>query len=307
MTSRAKTGLLTRMKSIELASRLEALIDRDVMQVEHNETANLLRKGLGIVAFNILEDFIKSRTAEMFDSISNSRVRFDNLPEKLKIAATSGALKALSYQSNLERKNDGDWLSLIHSEAKNIFSTSQFPFTLSPISMLYENSNVSHVDISDVMKSLDIIGGWNKLKEVSDLIGGGVVDLQSAYINMYKRRNHCAHEASFIYEYTWLENAINEIIAIAAAFDIVISTRCRYIINDPTAAFSSHNTKPNPGIRFLVEEGQKFNEKTSLTSRNVKKWDSLDDAYDVVIPRCSQRNEFLITINRQRRISDWNY
>lgn len=308
MSSHAKTILLKRIKSVELATGLESLIDKDVTHGEHNATANLLRKGMGIVSFNILEDFFKSRTREMFDFISSCRVRFDMLPDRFQTAATQGALKALIYRVGLEKKNNGDWLSLIHDETKNVYSTSQYPFTVSSISMLSDSSNISPADIPEVLKCLNITGGWSILKTISDAIGGGVLDLNEAYKNMFNRRHHCAHEADFIYQYTWLNNAINDIIAISAAFDIALTTRCKYIERFPEEDFSSHSARQVFGYRFLVEDANCYREKTALDSdRTIKRWDSVDSALNTLLTRVRSRDEFLIVINQQRRICDWYY
>lgn len=307
MPHSAKDTLLQRLKSVENAAKLESLIDKDVLQQEHNDTANLLRKGLGIVAFNILEDFIKSRTREMFDFISNSRVRFEILPEKFKIAATNGALKGLVFQATLEKKNQGDWMSLIHGEAKNIFSTSQTPFTLSSMSLLSESSNVGPDEITDVLKCLDITGGWGTLQAISNALGGGTLDLNAAYKNMFSNRHKCAHEANFSYQYTQLENSLRDIVAISLAFDIVITNRCKYIEREPNKSFSEHQGKPAFKYRFLINDGGRFREKSSLDAgaRSIKIWDNCDDALDKLIPLLTTRDEFIIMIGRQRRISNW--
>jgi len=58
----AKQDLFDRLQYLEFAIKLPQLIDNGITPNDHNGAANLLRKGLGIVAFNILEDFIKKRT-----------------------------------------------------------------------------------------------------------------------------------------------------------------------------------------------------------------------------------------------------
>lgn len=303
----AKDNLLKRILSVDNATQLPALIDKDVMQEQHNITANLLRKGLGIVAFNILEDFIKSRTIEMFDFISNARVRFEQLPDSFRIAATNGALRGLVYQAGLEKKNNGDWLALIHSEAKSIFSTSQFPYTLSRVSLLSDGSNVGHDDIPEVMKCLDITGGWKTLQKISNDIGGGTLDLNAAYKNMFFDRNRCAHEAGFNYPYTSLDNSLNDIVTIASAFDIALTTRCRYIEKQPNLPLSDHKEKDPFSYRFLIADGDVFREKKSLEpgAKTIKKWSNISDAQSNLIPKLRLRDEFLIYIGKQRRLSDW--
>lgn len=125
---------------------------------------------------------------------------------------------------------------------------------------------------------------------------------------MFNRRHHCAHEADFIYQYTWLNNAINDIIAISAAFDIALTTRCKFIERFPEEDFSSHSARQVFGYRFLVEDANCYREKTALDSdRTIKRWDSIDSALNTLLTRVRSRDEFLIVINQQRRICDWYY
>ena len=56
----ARSGLFDRLKFLDAAIKKPDLIDIGIAPSDHNGAANLLRKGLGIVAFNILEDFIKN-------------------------------------------------------------------------------------------------------------------------------------------------------------------------------------------------------------------------------------------------------
>src|ERR1035437_869383 len=109
----AKSELFDRLKYLKSAVDLPVLMDNGIVISEHNGVANLLRKGLGIVAFNILEDFIKNKTSETLDFISNSRISFAKLTEELQNASISGALSALAYRAKLEKKDGGDWKLLI--------------------------------------------------------------------------------------------------------------------------------------------------------------------------------------------------
>ncbi|TED39587.1 hypothetical protein IPC1518_29605 [Pseudomonas aeruginosa] len=72
----AKDELLGRIEHLSAAQNLPVLIDRGIVQDTHNGVANLLRKGLGIVVFNILEDFIKKRSSEALSRISASSPDF---------------------------------------------------------------------------------------------------------------------------------------------------------------------------------------------------------------------------------------
>ena len=50
----------------------------------HNEKVRMLRNGMSIIGFTILEDFIKRRIGEILKIIGTTGCTFNSLPEKLK-------------------------------------------------------------------------------------------------------------------------------------------------------------------------------------------------------------------------------
>ncbi|EOA9034786.1 HEPN domain-containing protein [Vibrio harveyi] len=301
----AKDELLDRIKYLNVAVNSESLINVGIGTSDHNGAANLLRKGLGIVAFNILEDFIKAKSHEALVSISSSGIRYDNLPEKLQEATTLGALKALAFRAKLEKKDGGDWLSMIQNESGNINSTANRNFSLSQYSFANESSNVSAQEILDILKAFNISGGWNKLKDISDSIFGGVANLSDSYKNAAERRHNAAHVANFEYQHSWLSNIQAEIISIAAAIDIILTAMCRLVTSSPTSALNEHDLDAALNYRYLCFENGVYKEKTTITARSIKNWDSVPIALNTLQPRLLPRNEFLIVLNSSGRVCDW--
>src|SRR5690606_26469715 len=156
----AKIELLKRLKYINEASSLSSLVDNSLTTTtEHNEVANLLRKGLSIVAFNILEDYIKKRTLEALNEIASSGITFSNLPDALQEASISQALSSLQFQSMLHKKEGLDYKILIQNETKKISSTLTTPYELSNYSFVSSNSNITSNEITDLLKAFGISGG----------------------------------------------------------------------------------------------------------------------------------------------------
>ena len=305
----AKVTLIKRITAFEETLLLPQLINESAGDTPHNRSAALLRKGLGIVIFNILEDFIKERTVEMFTSVSSSLTSFSYLPKELQEAATLGALRGLSNKAALEKKAQGNWLGLIHTESMNINSTSQVNgFTISPFSLMSEGSNIYAEDIPKAMKCLNIDGGWDTLQKISTLVNGGIPDLKQSYINISTRRHRAAHVASFDYEHGWLKDAINEIFAIALSFDIALTCRCRELHSKPAVALMKSSIVSSLSCRFLIHNAQKnhFSEKISLTAKkSVKNWSDIGAAIQNIAPKCLTNNEYLIVLNSQSRITNW--
>ncbi|RDV16866.1 hypothetical protein DXT99_01770 [Pontibacter diazotrophicus] len=301
----AKSDLFTRLQYLNAAVNLPTLIDNGINITEHNGVANLLRKGLGIVAFNILEDFIKDKSLESLNTLSNSGLAFDNLTSFLQDSAIIGALNALAFRSNMLKKESSDWRTLIQEETLKIHSTSREMYEISKYSLVYAGSNISANEIADLLKAFGMSGGWGLMKEVSDGIGGGLPDLAQAYKNAASRRHNAAHTASFQYDYVWIANIKNEILTIAAALDILLTARCRQVNSNLIKKIEEHDIRSALNYRFLEPKNTTYRETTSIGGRSKKNWPSLQNAITTIKPNLVTRNEFLIILDSSRRIEDW--
>ena len=303
----SKREFLERIKYLESAIALEELIDQGIAPSEHNGRANLLRKGVGIIGFNILEDYIKSRTVEALGAISSLNISFNRLPKELIQAASLGALEALFARATIIKKTNGDWLGLIQEEARKIHSTANPSYELSSVSLASSGSNVSQADVQEILRSFDIGGGWATLKKISDKIGGGIPDLAQAYRNLADRRHSAAHSAIFQFDYAWLKSMIREIFAISASFDIALAARLRMASATSATGLGNPSIESHLGYIFLEDAGEGVYRQTkSLGGRSHKNWRNLDSAVGLLLPVLPTRNSFLIEIGSDRRISGWH-
>lgn len=302
----AKSELLERLRYIDAAVLLRELTDIGIAPSEHNSVANLLRKGLSIVAFNILEDYIKNKAAEALVSLSASTIPFSNLPDSLQESAIFGALNSLGFQSKILKKENPDYKIIIQQETKKIASTGSLPYELSKYALLSSGSNVASREITEFLDAFGIANGWTQLKLISDAIGGGIPDLAQAFNNATYRRHNSAHSASFNYQYLWLENLKSEILAISASIDIAISARCRQARRSPTVRLSAHNLSDDLNFRFFESHRGTFKETKSIGGRSIKNWGTIEDAFASHASRIEGRREFLIALNTSRRIMDWS-
>lgn len=301
----AKAELFDRLEHLEAAISLDSLIDNGIAPSEHNGVADLLRKGLGIVAFNILEDFIKNKSIESLQYLSNSGVPFTKLTTTLQEASTLGAIRALVFRAKLHKKDGANWKLLIQDEALKIHSTKNENYQFSLYSLVSSQSNIGAADITELLQSFGISGGWNQLLRVSNAIGGGLPDLCQSYKNAADRRHSSAHKTDFSYAYRWLLNIRNEIIAIAVSLDILLSARCRQINADLSKNINEHNIEDSLNYRFLEKTGSTYRETQALGGRARKIWTLLEDAVTTIRPKLISRGEFLIVMDDSRRINNW--
>jgi len=211
----------------------------------------------------------------------------------------------LSFRSALYKKDGLDWKTLIQDESEKIHSTKNSPYRLSKFSLVSGQSNIAANEVSNFLKAFGISGGWQTMKTVSDSIGGGLPDLNQAFNNAASRRHNAAHVAAFQYDYAYISSLRNEIIAIAASLDILITARCRQILADVTQKIDAHNINTELNYRFLEPNGAIYKETRTIGGTSRKNWTALNDAIVDLQPRLLSRHEFLIILNTSRRIEDW--
>ncbi|UAY55782.1 HEPN domain-containing protein [Arachidicoccus terrestris] len=302
----AKDELLERLKYIDKASYLPELIDNSIQDTEHNKIANLLRKGLSIVAFNILEDFIRNRTYEALDELCNTSIPFTNLPDTLQDSSITKALSSLQFQQKILKKEGEDYKSIIQTETLKIASTLSHPFQISKYSFVNANSNISAEEIKDLLKAFGVSGGWSTLQKIGNSIGAGIPNLNSAFSLASERRHSSAHSASFGYNLNWLQNLKYEIIGISSSIDIVLNAKCRQAKKFPYKKMDTLNFEKEINIRFLQKESTQYLCKTNLTKKTFKTWTSLEKALQFYTKNYRLKNKlFLMILDENKRIIDW--
>lgn len=309
----SKTNLFEKIRFLDSAIQDQIVVDKSVSNSNHNGRANLIRKGLGVISFNIIEDYIKQRTSEALDELPRTGISFFNLSEALQTNSSLDALGSLKAKVAQRKKNDSsfDWLTYAHTETAKIASPlSTSSYQLSHYSFLYGASNVRTDDVNSVLNAFAIKGGWGTLSKVSAKCGTGVLDLKQTYMNISDRRHKAAHESGTMYQYSWLENIKNEMLAICSAYDITLSTAIRVTRNNVMQKMSPFDIIPHLKLRYIVKKNNIYQEKTNMTGTSIKNWDSLSNAIASVSLKCIAKNEVLIIHDLNQTtltsgMSDW--
>ena len=127
----AKDTFLVRLSNFENALSSDDLLSRALTDRLHNEKARMLRNGMAIVGYTILEDFIKKRIGEILKDIGRTGINFSALPIKLKEAAVVSALKGVQTRADNLKRASEDHITFIQEETGYISSTKSPVFELS--------------------------------------------------------------------------------------------------------------------------------------------------------------------------------
>lgn len=286
------------------------VLDGAPAELQKNKMAAMFRNGLAVLAFSIAEAFVRDRTAEVLKGLSNISVRFSDLSEKLQMAATINALKAIIFRASLREKTDQ--ISWALGQLPIISASVGNPSTLSAYSFAQSKSNISHEDISDILGAFGVEGGWTAISHTAKRIGlGGIPDYSTAFKDLAKRRHAAAHDATTNIPINDLKESAVAITAICCSFDLLLSH-----------ALSTHNTgsvpnrtnglvtAPHIGLRFISLHPKKsgsYREQIEVggTLHTVRVHSSLQAAETASLNACTTKRQQLVHLGANLTPERW--
>ena len=221
--SSARATFLERLSALKVALNEESLVSRAPAELDRNNTARLLRNGLAVVGFALLEDFLKNRLSEILRQVGWSQVPFAELPELLRKAATVGAVKALAFQADLRRGQMEDCLDFVQKHAQLIGSTASVSYGISGLSLGWDRSNLSAESVNEILRVFKIKDGWGNIDAIARRVGVASPSHRDAFHNAATRRHQGAHSAGADIEISHLASYVHQAIGIAIGFDSLIS------------------------------------------------------------------------------------
>lgn len=300
-------SLIARLRIIQEAINHDLLVDRELTNVEHNQRAQMLRSGLMIAAFTTVEDFIRGRSAEFLINISRTVLRFELLPDDLKHAATSEAMKASYEQARLIRKRGEDPLPLIQQAAKEIASTAGGPLLISKYGLGYGGSNLGTEDVSGILGCLQVADAWREIDAIAARCGAASLSLKDSYGNGLKLRNSAAHDPDANIQPSDLQAFCSQAFSIALGFDILGSRATRLLRFGDSSILQNRRIKLADRIvlRFLSKRPKGFAEIREGAKRANRITADLDEAWKLAIASATPSGEPIVLCDRAERPIDW--
>jgi hypothetical protein len=311
--SSAKSNFITRIDTFnsiiipEQANDI-SLNSKALNEILHNEKVRMLRNGMSIIGFTILEDFIKRRTGEILKSIGTTNCNFNLLPEKLKESVTFQALKGINSRAETLKRNSEDYISFIQNETGFISSTKNSVFEFSEYSIGWDKSNLNSTDISKILGVFNVLGGWNSIQILSSLINCSLLNPNEIFKNFAMNRHKSAHNTDADSLLTDLESFIYQSKTIAFCFDALINKSLSYIrLNDSNFLNGSTKTDPtNIKIRYLLEVNGKWKE---YVNSNFSRAFRVSQDYALILNSAKLRaelaKEVLLIKYENNLIRDW--
>jgi hypothetical protein len=217
----------------------------------HNLRANILRQGLAVLTFSAIESFIRDRVSEVLCSFTNGSLRFSDLSADLQKACTISALDGVRFRLKFQDKQDKiTWLMSALAPVANAGSNVS---NLSGYSFGQAASNLIEDDIRDILQAFGVESPWTEMSKLTTRIGIALLDCKSEFTTIKERRHSSAHSILGNVPSSDLSNSIRSALAIAVAFDILLSN-ARSLINQgigPNAGGRSKMTSKDVRLVFV--------------------------------------------------------
>ena len=273
----------------------------------HNVKAKMLRNGLAITSFVILEDFLKNRIGEIIENIKNRSIAFSSFHDELKAASTIDALDSITYRANNLKRSGEDWITFIQQETKRIASSSGIRYKLSKYSIGWNKANIATEDIPRWLKIFRINGGWNTIQKITRKAEITLVSPEIIFRSAASRRHSAAHDPSSESLLSDLIQFAKDTKAIALAFDVLI-TKSLDEINKPNLQLINGSRKIDDScieFRFILKSGRCWKEYKDTKKRALKKSYDLKVAIKEAKKRSKLKNEIILIKDEANSIIDW--
>lgn len=238
--------------------------------------------------------------------ISAGHLAFDQLPPKLKQAATQGVLSVLVFRVRLERQNGRDPTPLIQEVGRALASTSGATPTLSPLSLLWGASNLGVEDVRDVLGALGVKDAWNQLGQVASRAGFHAVDLRTAFLGLARDRHAAAHEAQTDTPLLSVRSLARSALAIGLAFDVLLSRAGRLCHSGDAGYLAGQEISSDDiALIFVDDRGGSYAVIAEGSTRAHRVFSSVDEALQAAVPFARVRSGVVVQRTRGHDPMSW--
>jgi hypothetical protein len=286
--STARQSLYESFSAFTYALESTDITSRDpITEAKHNNRARLLRNGLAVSGFAMVEKFIKERTGEVLDKIGDGITQFNELPDGLRTAATIGVIEAMQFQAKfIDRAH---LITYYQNHSRLIASTLSNPFKISSIAFCNNYTNLSAAEIESILDSFRVENPWSVVGGVVNRLGLGVLSPKQAFENAAKRRHLAAHEITANTEFSNLSSYKIEAITFCLAYDLLLSKALKLITAKDTEYLRRRKLAGNQiEIRYIK---QFSNTRWKEFKENVIRAIKVGDDYETLKNECLLRGK----------------
>ncbi|WJR67814.1 HEPN domain-containing protein [Neorhizobium sp. CSC1952] len=249
------------------------LTDQLAITSEHNTRARILRHGIAVSAFAMLERYVKNVFEHMMKELAQSSILYNDLPDKLRRFIIVDSVAGLNNGAYFIR-DEVQKINYIETHIASISLYKDNPPTYTHLGFSPTGSNVGHEDIKKGFAAFGVQDPWGKLTTLSASVGSAYLNLQDQYKTLASARNSSAHDPAGNIPTTTLQSNLTAVIALGISIDLLGHAvgKAAKLCTDKTK-FDTDVNKVTPSIRFLDEQlDGKWAERASTLGKIIKRY-----------------------------------
>lgn len=238
----------------------------------HNIRATILRNGLVISSFSLLEKYLQDRIDENIENLMRTSLSYVMLGDKLRKLLSLDAILGLGNRIGFVDK--AERLAFAEEHIFRLAGHPTSPIGYTGLGFSPKGSNVSADDLQALLSAFTIENPWQALGRIASATGATRVSLQSDFVNLARARNKAAHDSTTNTPTENLRTHIDTALLIGMGTDILLTNAVTALVRKRTlaeAALLANSTRLS--CRFLDEdENGHWNEKIGADGRTIKRY-----------------------------------
>lgn len=309
MTSLARSTLWARLRALREAVDNPAFVTAGLMGVAADASA-LLRNGLAVQSFAVLEEFILTRSREALQHISAGYGAWNDLPPALLKRTTLGVASLLGAEANRLQRNVGSAaaMTLLEDTGASWATRRSGTMHLPDLAFGWSGSNMQAQDLADILSCLTVEKPFEAMTSILKRSDFPLVATSKDLLSALARNRHqAAHIPSHGIAPVALRAMPNEVLALSFAFDALVSRAAAL-----GHAFDSHFQQgkglktANIGIRVVTKQtGETWRELKVGGQRGNRHVGSLADVKAKLLVDRSNTGDALLFREKDGAVVDW--
>lgn len=246
---------------------------------------SVLRRGVLIAGLIALESFVRDRTAEALGTLERWPRAYEDLPEKLRLAARLNSLSHLQHYAKMLKRQGDDFETELKEEISKMSSGDGSILQFTKFVAGDFTGNLSDTSLKELLSSIQIDDCWSSFRNFSSDIGIGVPSVQELLKNIVRKRHRSAHAAGYAPTATDIVSLKNDLLCVAICFDAAISSSMEQAIAK-SDDWANGNTDWRDGINLYMAEPHRRGVRLLRFGRNtaIRIVPTIPDA-KVLVPR----------------------
>ncbi|MER8639302.1 hypothetical protein [Mesorhizobium sp. M1365] len=239
-----------------------------------NLSARVLRHGLAVSAFSMLEKYVGAVFEHLLvEDVSKASMAFADMPDNIRDFIVVDSVVGMSNRLSFIRASP-DRLNYVDQTLALVTQYNAVPPSYTALGFSPKGSNIGHEDIKQAFGIFGVKDAWGKMNLLAATLGGAVLSMRDNFIALANARHRAAHNPVSSIPVADLQTNIRSAIVIGICCDVIAKNagaairacRSKNNLENDVAAFSRAS-------RFLDQQiDGSWLERASPTNRGVKRY-----------------------------------